>query len=311
MAASPLVSVVITTKNEERNIENCLRSLKLQSYSNIEIIVVDNSSTDRTKEIARRYTENVFNKGPERSAQRNYGMIDKASGTYVMYIDADMLLSPLLIESCVEAMVRTKAVALHISETVLGTKYLSRVRRFERGFYDGTSIDGARFFDRETFVRVGGFDEPLFREGSGEDWDIDKLVRRHGSIERAPYSSNRTPETRWEFENFVRDRGVTYRANYVGIYHNESEIQLIPYLRKKLYYTKGFGGYIDKWGRDDPDIRRQFGLFYRYWTVFTEHGKWRKLVARPDLVIGMFLLRVLVGAVFVVGKRRAPRVVIT
>lgn len=91
---NPLVSVVITTKNEERNIESCIKSILEQSYQNIEIIVVDNYSTDKTKEMALKYTDKVYDKGPERSAQRNYGMIDKSNGEYVMFVDADMILSP-------------------------------------------------------------------------------------------------------------------------------------------------------------------------------------------------------------------------
>jgi len=52
-----IVSVIITTKNEEKNIENCLRSIKNQNYprEKIEIIVVDNNSLDKTKEIALKY----------------------------------------------------------------------------------------------------------------------------------------------------------------------------------------------------------------------------------------------------------------
>ncbi|MBU4338204.1 glycosyltransferase [Patescibacteria group bacterium] len=48
---NPLVSIVITTKNEERNIANCLESVLRQTYfcGKIEIIVVDNNSTDKTK----------------------------------------------------------------------------------------------------------------------------------------------------------------------------------------------------------------------------------------------------------------------
>ena len=41
------VSVVVTTKNEEKNIENCLKSIQLQTWTNIEIIVVDNNSSDK------------------------------------------------------------------------------------------------------------------------------------------------------------------------------------------------------------------------------------------------------------------------
>jgi glycosyltransferase involved in cell wall biosynthesis len=55
---NPLISVVVTTKNEQENIENCLKSIKNQSYKNYEIIVVDNFSTDETKKIARKYSDN-------------------------------------------------------------------------------------------------------------------------------------------------------------------------------------------------------------------------------------------------------------
>ena len=72
----PLVSIIVTTKNEEKNIENCLKSVKNQNYpqNKIEIIVVDNNSIDKTKQIALRYTDKVYNFGPERSAQRNFGV---------------------------------------------------------------------------------------------------------------------------------------------------------------------------------------------------------------------------------------------
>ena len=43
-----LVSVVITTKNEEKNIKNILKSIEIQSYKNIEVIIVDNCSSDTT-----------------------------------------------------------------------------------------------------------------------------------------------------------------------------------------------------------------------------------------------------------------------
>ena len=144
----PLVSIVITTKNEANNIENCLVSITKQTYSNIEVIVVDNNSTDKTFEIALKFTDKVFNKGLERSTQRNYGMSKIASGKYVMFLDADMILGPKATEACVSMAENENWIALHIPEFVLGIKYFTRVRRFERSFYNGTVIDGARFFKK-------------------------------------------------------------------------------------------------------------------------------------------------------------------
>jgi len=301
-AAHPLVSVVITTRNEEKNIRICLESIQGQTYQSIEIIVVDNFSTDRTQKIARQYTDKVFAKGPERSAQRNYGMIDQAKGEYVIYADADMILAPTLIEACVHHIRKVDAIALHIPEIVLGKNYFSRVRRFERSFYDGTPVDGARFFHRQTFAKVGGFDELLFVKGSGEDWDIDKLVRQYGVIALLPRRSPQLAIHNWPLQDFIATRGIRHHPEYSGIYHNEAEFLLLPYLKKKSYYSLGFDGYINKWGREDPDIRRQFGLKYRFWTVFTENGKWRRLLFRPDLAVGMYFLRFCVGLVFLFKK---------
>ena len=99
----PLVSVVITTKNEEAHIEKCLRSIRDQSYprDHLEIVVVDNASSDRTKEIALAYTDKVFDKGPERSAQRNYGA-EQSRGEYFIFLDADMVLSEGLVGNCID-----------------------------------------------------------------------------------------------------------------------------------------------------------------------------------------------------------------
>jgi glycosyltransferase involved in cell wall biosynthesis len=286
---------VITTRNEEDNIENCLASIIEQTYPNIEVIVVDNNSTDKTFEIALKFTNKVFNKGPERSAQRNYGMSKVASGKYVMFLDADMILGPKATETCVSMSENGNWIALHIPEYVLGTKYFTRVRRFERSFYNGTVIDGARFFKKSTFIKVGGFDETL---SGPEDWDIDKKIKQIGRIGLIPSSSEYLKENLWEHKRFVIERGVNPRGKWNSIFHNESEFGLQNYLVKKKYYSKSLNKYIAKWGINDPDIQKQMGVWYRFFGVFLEHGKWRRLLKKPLLIPGIYLLRVLIGLKF-------------
>mgnify|MGYP003968317095 FL=1 len=291
----PLVSIVITTKNEANNIENCLASIIEQTYPNIEVIVVDNNSTDKTFEIALKFTNKVFNKGPERSTQRNYGMSKIASGKYVMFLDADMILGPKATEACVSMSENGNWIALHIPEYVLGTKYFTRVRRFERSFYNGTVIDGARFFKKSTFIKVGGFDETL---SGPEDWDIDKKIKQIGRIGLIPSSSEYLKENLWKHKRFVIERGVNPRGKWNSIFHNESEFGLQNYLVKKKYYSKSLNKYITKWGINDPDIQKQTGVWYRFFGVFLEKGKWRHLLQKPLLIPGICLLRVLTGIIF-------------
>jgi glycosyltransferase involved in cell wall biosynthesis len=261
-----LISIIIPTKNEERNIEACLESLLAQTYprENIEIIVADNSSTDKTREMALKYAEKVFNSGPERSAQKNFG-VGKSRGEYFLHLDADMVLSDNVVKECAEKVKNDKnIIALYIPEIVKGEGFWGKVRRFERSFYNGTVIDGVRFIKKEKFLVAGCFDEKMY---ACEDWDLDKRLKKIGKFDiiKSP------------------------------LYHNEVESSLKSYLAKKKYYSKNINVYIEKWGQEDPDIKKQFGFYYRFVGVFIENGKWKKLVQHPLLAAGMIFLRFLVG----------------
>jgi glycosyltransferase involved in cell wall biosynthesis len=261
-----LISIIITTKNEEGNIKNCLESVLAQAYpkNSTEIIIVDNSSTDKTKEIALKYTQKVFTSGPERSAQKNFG-VKRSKGEYFIHLDADMMLGENVIAECAEKVRKDKnVIALYIPEIVSGVRFFSKVRRFERGFYDGTVIDAVRFIKRDKFLETGGFDEKMY---ACEDWDLNKRLKELGKFD------------------------ITESL----LYHNEEEFSLRKYLAKKEYYSKNLDIYIKKWGENDPDVKKQFGFYYRFFGVFIENGKWRELIRHPILAIGMYFLRFLIG----------------
>ncbi|MBU1086404.1 MAG: glycosyltransferase, partial [Candidatus Omnitrophica bacterium] len=178
----PIASIIITTKNEEANIANCLQSIKTQTYpqDKIEIIVVDNNSQDKTKEIALTFTDKVYNHGHERSAQRNFGMINIAKGKYVMFVDGDMVLSEELIEEAVNSMEsNSNLVGLYVPLRWVGDNWIIKGKGFEREFYDASCLDAVRFIKREIIVKIGGFDERLY---AAEDWDLDKRIRQEGKV---------------------------------------------------------------------------------------------------------------------------------
>ena len=263
--------------------------------------MVDNQSLDRTKEIAQKFTPLVFDKGSERSEQRNFGIFSIAQGEYSLFLDADMILAPNLIQGCVQKIQQSKNIALHIPEIILGKSFWSQVRRFERKFYNGTVVDGARFFQIEEFKMIGGFDETL---SGPEDWDLDKKFKQKGSIGLVTMQ----PILNWDCEkwclsDFIQTMGVM-PSQYGGVvFHNESQFDLITYLGKKGYYSKDMNKYIEKWGSDDSDVRKQLGFRYRFFGVFLEEGKWRWLLSCPILTLGMYLLRITIGLRFLLRGR--------
>jgi len=93
--SNPLVSIIIPTRNEERNIARCLESLMHQNYSNTEIIVVDGNSTDDTVKIATSYDEVTVVREPDRpegwvgKPWACYFGYQQASGEVFLFTDAD------------------------------------------------------------------------------------------------------------------------------------------------------------------------------------------------------------------------------
>ncbi|MHB1663655.1 MAG: glycosyltransferase [bacterium] len=304
-----LVSVIITTKNEEKNIGVCLESIKSQSYDNIEIIVVDNNSNDKTKEIATKFTGLIYDKGPERSAQRNYG-VSISKGEFILYIDADMIFAQYVIESCVnEFKSDPLLVGLYIPEIILGNGLFCKTRRFERSFYNATPIDAIRFVKKDIFMKAKGFDESF---SGPEDWDFNRKVSDLGELKllgNYKVLSNlkeMVGNFSKEIANFLILNGISSKDLYNkynnAIFHNETNITFSRYFNKKSYYMKGFDIYISKWGKSDIIIKKQLGFFYRYLGVFTENGKWKKLLRHPLLTVYMYFLKGAIGFAYVKHK---------
>jgi len=95
------LSVVISAYNEEKMLEDCLQSVKDLAD---EIVVVDNSSTDDTAKVAKRFTKNVFTQKNDPTSidtQKNFGF-SKATGDWILSLDADERVTPELIKEIKE-----------------------------------------------------------------------------------------------------------------------------------------------------------------------------------------------------------------
>ena len=252
---TPLVSVIIPTYNSGRTIRQCLESLRKQTYKNIEIIIVDKFSKDKTIEIAKKYNVKIIQSNAEMSEARNIGL-KEAKGKYILFIDADMILSPKVIEECVKLAEKDERIGgIVIPEITVGKTLLTKIRKFERSFYENTEIEAARFFRKDLVLKVNGYDSDIIFY---EDHTIPQKIEKLGY-------------------------NVKARINAV-IYHDESNLTFWKHLKKKYYYGKTARKYLRKY---TSHSLKQVNMFYRY-SLFLRN---RRFYSKPLLAFGVRVLK--------------------
>ena len=107
-----MVSIIVPARNEEQGIAKCLDSLVNQTYQNLEIIVVDDSSTDKTSKITESFEERNHRVRLVSAGEKPEGWVGKSwpcwrgyeqsSGEYLLFVDADSTLDSTTIESCLK-----------------------------------------------------------------------------------------------------------------------------------------------------------------------------------------------------------------
>lgn len=115
-ASRPLVSVLVSSFNEERYIGECIASIKNQTYPNIELIIIDDASTDQTPRILREMLSPedvlVLNEVNLKHSACFNKLLEMARGRYVKVVMADDVLMPESIERSVEILEREPSVSL-------------------------------------------------------------------------------------------------------------------------------------------------------------------------------------------------------
>ena len=150
---NPLISIMIPVYNAERYLERCLESVLSQTYSNIEIVMVNDGSTDSSGEICNRYAESddrikVFHKTNEGvAATRNY-LLSKVNGDYLMFVDSDDTIPNDAVSVMYERMVRDG------SDMAVG-RYLQIDELNGEAYSRGKKIDDNVLTSRETLELIG------------------------------------------------------------------------------------------------------------------------------------------------------------
>jgi glycosyltransferase involved in cell wall biosynthesis len=181
----PLVSIIMPAYNRSDYISEAIESVLIQNYPKFELVIVDDGSTDNTKEIIHSYKDERIryfykeNGGP--SSARNYAL-QKARAEYIIPLDSDDMIAPNYILShlqhlsnhpdadliyCDDQLIDEASRPIRVMEH---REYSDRKEHIRDMFRAGHSVIPFRtFIKRTVFEKIGGYDEGLM---IGEDFDL-------------------------------------------------------------------------------------------------------------------------------------------
>ena len=250
MKKNPLVSIVIPMKNPDIFLEKCLKTIKQQTYKNIEIVIVSGKVLG-VEVLAAKYGARVFEFEPKLSSgrfdathRRNYG-VKKAKGKYLYYADTDYELTKNVIKECVLCADGGYDAVITPLDT-FGTGIWARAKRLERRCYFGDeAVEAPRFFRKKVWDKLGGLDENL--AGGGDDWDL-----------------------------YQKLKDKNYRVGRVRaiIKHNEGDLKLNRIYKKAFMYGKDVIKYFRK--RPKEAIKSYFPIrpgYIKNWKLLLQNPR--------------------------------------
>lgn len=268
-SAVPGITIIVPTYNNARTVAATLQSVCNQDYPLVELIVVDNHSTDSTAKIAAQFADRVLTAGPERSAQRNLG-VRSAIHPWVMWLDSDMILPPQTLSIAMDTALATGADGIALPERTIGEGFWTACRALERECYvDQPLLHNPRILRKEFMTTAGSFHEDM---SGPEDADLRlKMRNTHHEIVLAP----------------------------VLIDHDEGHLTLREIMNKRLYYGKSIP---QLQSQHEGALRSQWKLLSAaYWR---HRGD---LLRKPVLAAGMVFMRAWEASGYVVGAWQGRR----
>ncbi|MCJ7666355.1 MAG: glycosyltransferase [Actinobacteria bacterium] len=205
LRARPLISVLIPARNEENNIKRCINSILKQDYENLEILVLDDGSTDKTAKIVnelikkdariRLYQGKPLASGWLGKSYACQQLAGYSKGQYLLFVDADTLHFPTSVSSTVACLLKYNVDALSVFANQIMVTFpermvipfgnfmimafmpLALIRRSRRAIFC-TAIGQFMLFKRHVYEAIGGHES--VKGEILEDVIISKQVKRCG-----------------------------------------------------------------------------------------------------------------------------------
>lgn len=216
------LSIIVPVYNSPGHLRECLTALATQASPEVEIVVVDDASTDETAAVAARLGARVLrlekNSGP--AAARNHGA-QQACGEILFFVDADVVLGPGTVDRILRILADRRDVAAVFGSydaTPRAPGVVSRYRNLlhhyvhQHGQTDASTFwAGCGAIRRDAFLAVGGFDDERFPRPSIEDIELGQRLRRAGHRILLDKTIQGTHLKRWSLGSLIHT-DVTRRA---------------------------------------------------------------------------------------------------
>lgn len=249
-----LVSVIMPTYQRGWIIERAIKSVLNQTYSNFELLVIDNGSTDDTLNKLKQFSDprlkllTESNRGA--SNARNHGL-KLAKGELIAYLDTDNTWAPEYLEAMVEGM-DNQAVMAYSGQNLLlvGDDMKIIGRRTRNQGYDPVALLKRNYIDLNCMMHIkgilneiGGFDPTMTAR---EDWDLVlRIILTH------PLQVRHIDQVFSNYYHFLPGANaktstnlslpVSEQLNFYGVGAKDEERRRHVKLRMKQYAEKGFG----------------------------------------------------------------------
>lgn len=226
LSVLPFVSVIVPAYNEEKVIENTIKSLMGLSYSNKEIIIVDDGSKDQTLQIARRFQNSIVVLHKEnggKSSALNFG-VEHAKGEIVVIVDADTILEKNSLVSLVNGFATNKNLGavggnikirnrMNLLTWCQSMEYIAGINIVRRAFdIFGTinMLPGAlAAFKKSELIKINGFNDDTLVE----DFDATIRLIKNGVTVQANNQAIAYTEAPQTLGEFCKQRKRWYRGN--------------------------------------------------------------------------------------------------
>lgn len=211
-----LVSVIIPTYNEEKDIAECLKSLKNQSYKNIEIIAVDDGSIDGTRDIIKKFRKVKLIEGQHKGPgfSRNLGA-RQAKGEILIFIDSDMTFDKSYIKNLIKPILKDKRIigTTHDFEIATNTdnKWSSLWGKIRVSKENAKDVRIFRAIRKDKFLELGGFD-PKYGYADDQTFWFKYKIKPFVAENTICYHKN--PETLKGTYKQARWIGASWRERY-------------------------------------------------------------------------------------------------